>query len=189
MKPIHTFSQRIEFMQRGRATRRFHTVPVHEAQRVDAHSAGVALVALMLMGEVSADRKARVLSAALTHDLGEHRVGDLPAPAKRALGKEWSQRFSLFEHSLLQEHGFMSDLDPADVRVLKLADYIDGCLFCIDERMMGNKGIAEVFDNFWSYLYNDLLLGKHPIMSEAFEIEFASYLERRWNIACVQNGA
>lgn len=97
------------------------------------------------MNTQDAERRNRVLTAALTHDLAEARYGDLPAPAKRELGKEWSRQFSSVEHTALQSYGLVVDLPPRDVRGLKLADYIDGCLFCIEERRMGNRAVVPIF--------------------------------------------
>jgi hypothetical protein len=50
----------------------------------------------------------------------------------------------------------MADITGVEKRQLKIADYIDGMMYCIQERQMGNLLIAPVFRVFYSYM-NGLL--------------------------------
>lgn len=141
---------RIKFIYNGGRTNRYHTVNVIKSQTVAEHSFGVAWFCYLISGT---SPSSALLLAALSHDLAEHEVGDVTAPAKRndpAL-KELIDRA---EHSILAVNGlnFPRVLTEQEKRTLKLADCFDGMMFCIRERKLGNKDIDVVFKNFDSYV-------------------------------------
>lgn len=168
---------KLEFIQNGRETRRFHGLPMLDYQRIDAHQYGVAMLVSLLVGEAApAARQLTLLHAALTHDLAEWVTGDMPAPTKRRLpdyvtsdpisindsigsypgGKRESFRevYGRMEDEIMTEAGFpLVELDARDKRVLKLADAAEGCLHVIRERQMGNAHprLIYCFHEFWKY--------------------------------------
>lgn len=145
-------SKKLKFIQRGRATVRFHGMPMRDYQRVDAHSYGVAMLTTLLTPTAPPARRAQLLQAALEHDLAEHISGDIPAPTKRTL--DIRDLVGKHEERLMAAVGLGAELmlSPEDRRVLKLADAAEGCLHCIEERRMGNQNMGErAFYAFWTY--------------------------------------
>ena len=178
---MRSHTDTLEFIQRGRETKRYHTHPMLDNQRIDAHSFGVAMFTWALVPVASPERRSRLLMAALVHDLAEHHTGDIPAPTKRKLGLR--EQFGGYEDALLQEHAMFVDLDAADARVLKLADNADGALHCIRDYMMGNKYAAEPYHNFFRYLIEEQGLGEIGRAVEAGEQTVRRYIERQWSAA------
>lgn len=133
----------------GSAVRRFHTIQTVAENTVGQHSHGVAMFCMLLEdGKPSAG----LLMKALTHDLAEQYTGDVPSPAKRALGIR--QEFGMVEEELLATVDFSIDVTPHEEVVLKLADCADGMLFCAKERMLGNRSkmIKAAYNNYRSYV-------------------------------------
>jgi len=183
----------LDFVQAGRATVRFHGRRMLDYQRIDAHSYGVAQLVRFIVGEdVEAERMARLLQAALDHDIAEWIAGDIPGPTKRILGPEWRQQFNDYEDTLVRPYHLEHALDAADTRVLKLADAAEGCLHCIEERLMGNQSIVTVFHEFWKYCTEEQKLwlpGWAPggnaldTFHEPGEEVLSRYIERAWTSA------
>lgn len=173
----------LEFIQGGRASRRFHTMPMLDYQRIDSHSYGVAVLTRVLTPNADPARRARLLEAALFHDLAEHIAGDIPAPIKRGLSKAWRDEYTLYEDLLLARENLEVTLNERDHRVLKLADAADGCLHCIDELMHGNRHIIPIYDKFLSYVMEEQLLMEHPEWREEGELVLSQYLDTKWREA------
>lgn len=173
----------LEFIQAGRATRRFHGISMHDAQRIDSHLYGVAVLTQVIAPPQSDGlRAARLMGAALVDgDLAEHITGDLPAPTKRRY-PAFRQELKDYEAELMAEVGIIPpSLDERDMRVLKLADAAEGCLHCIEERKMGNQHIGDrAFYAFWSYLETEQQLLSHPKYREEGEELIQTYIVREW---------
>lgn len=146
------------FIFNGGYSTRWHTLDVHNRQDIGNHSFGVAwLCELITRGSASKC----LIMAALAHDLAEHIVGDIPSPAKRALGI--SKMFDEFEGKHLAEAGvafYGDELELDETAILKFADMLEGMMFCLRERKFGNRNVDIVFQRFRSYVLE--LLGKHP---------------------------
>lgn len=153
----------LDFILNGAETKRYHTWPTLREQTVGAHSFSVAMIVALIAQEADPHDgeglTAPLLMAALTHDLPEHKLGDLPAPAKRSLpalenGKSFRAHWGEMEVELLKGVGldWEAMLGPQQLRWLKLADSMDGALWCVRERAMGNRLICTVYDNFRSYI-------------------------------------
>lgn len=175
---------RMNFIDRGRATRRFHAMEMHDHQRVDAHSFGVAMFTTIIVPTCSPERRSRLLMAALCHDLPEHITGDVPGPAKRILNMR--EQLHEYEEALLHEAGLHYKLDERDQRVLNLADSADGVAHCIAERRKGNSHARRAFINYWEYLCTEQALydpstTDTPI--EAGELELRTWLSQNWMAA------
>ena len=141
------FINRLRFVQNGGSVRRFHTVRTIEPNTVAEHSFGVAwLVWILTEGQA----RARLLMASLAHDLAEQEVGDVPAPAKRALGI--GPDINELEDRILAANGVAFVLTPEEQRTMKLADCLDGMLYCAQERKQGNKFVDEAFEKYHSYV-------------------------------------
>lgn len=139
-----------KFIFNGGYSTRYHTVDVHTRQDIGNHSFGVAwLCELLTDGNASKD----LIMAALAHDLAEHMVGDIPSPAKRALGI--SAMFDEIEGKHLEEAGvgwYKDALSMPEKIILKFADMLEGMTFCVRERKFGNKNVEVIFERFSSYI-------------------------------------
>lgn len=143
---IHT---QVRTLFDGSAVKRFHTIPTVTENTVGQHSHGVAMFCMLLEG---GRPSAELLMKALTHDMAEQYTGDVPSPAKRALGIR--KEFGIIEERLLATVDFSIDVTRHEELVLKLADCADGMLFCARERMFGNKSkmIKNAYKNYGTYV-------------------------------------
>jgi 5'-deoxynucleotidase YfbR-like HD superfamily hydrolase len=192
----------LQFMWDGGETRRYHGFRMLMEDTVGHHSYNVACIIMTVRPAASA----KLLRAALKHDAAEHRVGDLPAPTKRALphsrlddgwrtldpGVEYSFRevFGNYEESVAEDYGvdLEQDLPPEDAWVLKFADSLDGMRFCANERALGNKTrrLEECYEAFDSYVRKLLFNDDHfefagvaqikPLAQHATELDREAFL-------------
>lgn len=169
----------LEFLRAGRAVRRYHTTPMLEYQRIDAHSYGVAQIARFLSQDLPPERQLAIIKEALDHDLAEHRTGDMPAPAKREMNIR--EQFAEHEarHMLLAGWEFQA-LSDEERRIVKIADCADGALHCIHERAMGNQHVRTPFYNFWTYLVEECKCG---VSLDTREYELRNYIAWDWKAA------
>lgn len=146
--------ERMAYVRRALNVRRYHQHTTLEVDTVGKHSAGVAMFLLVL----DPDCRKEVLVAAITHDLGEFEIGDLPAPTKRRVSAACKSELDALEDAMLHELGFGVDLTDEEHALLKLCDYLDGYTFSVEERERGNRSMKIVGDNFASYIpqYLDL---------------------------------
>lgn len=186
----------LDFILNGAETKRYHTWPTLREQTVGAHSFSVAMLcALMAQDADPVDGEGLtvpLLMAALTHDLAEHKMGDIPAPAKRSLpafkyenGNDditFREMWGRLENGHLISVGLDWEhlLTPKQKRWLKLADAMDGALWCARERAMGNKLIGPVFQNFSDYIVQ--LLHK-PGAEESMVHSLVQYINDMWEQA------
>lgn len=136
----------LEFITLGAEVRRYHTLTTLQTETVGHHSHGVALLCWVL----DPDAHARLLMAALTHDLAEQLTGDIPSPAKRDLniGADLED----LERDVMRTAGFPQPvLGPSELRTLKLADLAQGALTCVRELQLGNSRMRIVLDRYISY--------------------------------------
>lgn len=144
----------LEFLLAGAEVLRYHTVQTLQRETVGHHSHGVACLVLLLDPQASA----RLLRAALLHDLAEQHTGDIPSPAKREYGI--GEQVEQLERRLMAEAGITyPQLGAADARTLKLADIAHGALFCLREMSLGNRRMRTVYDRYMSYAHQMLLKG------------------------------
>lgn len=135
---------------RSGGTMRYHTHAARmiKTQDVAQHSFNVVWLAMALThGRLSRDG----VLAALEHDAAEHWTGDLPAPTKRALGIR--EQFAEFELATMVHEfgGAAAAPNLLETIVLKLADAMEGALFCTHEIAMGNRLMRGILENFISY--------------------------------------
>lgn len=117
-----------ELLQAWRAgrVRRWHTNP-HLARTddfVDGHSNRVAVIALTLYPEMSRDG----IIYALTHDHGEHAVGDMSYMVKAAK-PEVAAALQEMEDEKRADLGFGCVEDEREQKIVKLADWLDAWLW------------------------------------------------------------
>jgi 5'-deoxynucleotidase YfbR-like HD superfamily hydrolase len=124
---------------------------------------------------------AELLKACLYHDLPETATGDIPAPVK------WHSPVMRTELGRLEDifinmHNLKCKLEPWEEHVLKFADGLELAYFCVDQRMLGNKYVAEMFKN----IFNSLRTIENPVSSmltaDKLKKEMKS-LQEAWNAA------
>lgn len=141
-----TLREQIDFAHNAGLTRRYHTRPVIQGDTVAEHSYNATWLVSILAGD---NVKANLLMAALTHDMAEHIMGDIPAPTKRAFAD--LAAFAVQEDALLEEYGFAYALTPSQKRLLKLADIYASVLTCIKERALGSRYLDDICLKFLGY--------------------------------------
>lgn len=193
----------LDFMWRGGNVVRYHTHPTLRPDYVGHHSYNGACMVMVL-------RPGRDDLAVefLKHDMSEWKFGDMPAPAKRAMpaydshfGVEgepptsFREVFGQLEEEAMVDAGIVvRSLAPADAWLLKLVDALDGMRYCVQERRMGNAGIAECYHNFNDYVC-ELMFGKrmsgiaqlHAIPLECAQpqdLELYKFLQGEWHDLC-----
>ena len=139
---------RLRMVERSARVRRYHTEPLLHAQNVGEHTYGVMwLVMLMTDGQASRN----LLIAALQHDSPEHEVGDIPAPTKRLTGMKAA--FDELEDDHMNSLALGSPLLSDDeANILKMADCLEGAMFCAFELRRGNRDIETAFRNYLAYI-------------------------------------
>jgi 5'-deoxynucleotidase YfbR-like HD superfamily hydrolase len=163
-----TLREQIDFAHNGGLTRRYHTRPVIQGDNVAEHSYNTSWLLYLIAGE---NLKSNMIMAAITHDMAEHIMGDIPAPTKRAFTD--LAQFSVHEDALLEEYGFAFPLTNNQKRVLKLADIYASVLTCIKERTLGNRHLDDICVKFISYA-----LELNPVGAEK---EVFDVLVEKWN--------
>lgn len=147
MKALH---ERIKFIYDGGCVKRYHTKPTIRENTVGQHSFGVAMFCYLLAGESTTPH---LLLAALSHDLAEQVTGDISSPTKRKY-PDLAAKVQELEYELLGENNLFWEehaLSKEEVETLKLADCLDGMMFCISERSLGNASIADVYHRYYHY--------------------------------------
>lgn len=139
----------LHFVYSGALTKRFHTVETIKTQNIAEHSFGVAWLCEWL---TNGGASKELIMAALEHDLAEQVTGDIPAPAKRQLGIR--DLIGKREETILRNNGlrYADGLNTQEISVLKMADAIDGMVFCLREMQLGNTTMNVVFIRFRSYV-------------------------------------
>lgn len=140
--------KRIDFIRLGGLVTRYHTKNTIQPNTVGHHSFGVAwMIYILTDGTPSVN----LVYAALSHDLAEQVTGDISSPTKRRFPK-LAEMIQLMEDETLEAHGLFFQLTDAEARVLKIADCLDGMLYCVSEFELGNYSIMEVYNRYISYI-------------------------------------
>ena len=143
----------VDFVRMGGLTKRYHTQHVNKENTVAAHSFGVAWMVYFLTSVDGQVCSHNLIMAALAHDLAEQVTGDISSPTKRKF-PDLAKMVQEMEIELLSEHNlnFEAHLTPDEKRILKLADCLDGALYCIGEIQLGNRSIMEVYNRYCNYI-------------------------------------
>lgn len=172
--------QRMVQWRAGLHVRRYHIVPTIGEQTVGHHSAGVALIIMMCHPTPSAE----LLKAALSHDLPEGQIGDIPAQTRWAdatLSHIWTTI----------EHGIAADLDlpweamltKSELVCLKIADCLELVWWAWEQTLMGNANYRRVAQRGDEFLCSGLVdwtlapVGFAKLHAELHNTLFSSRLE------------
>lgn len=140
--------KRLNMIMRSARVRRYHTEDTQQQQNVGEHTYGVMwLVYLLTDGACSKD----LLLATLMHDAPEYITGDVPSPVKAAHNVR--PAFERMEAELMEVLRIPQPvISDHAARTLKLADCLEGALFCVTEAQRGNRLIKVCLVNYISYL-------------------------------------
>lgn len=193
--------RQLDFIYAAGETRRFHTWPVLRSQNVADHSWHVAMLGHLLYGQEEPGMRAVFMWALMTHDMAECQMGDIPSPAKRRMdtlleledkSKTFRQQWGEAEQEVMSKYAFDFEkfLDEEELRRFKLVDAMEGAMYCVTERMMGNKRIAEPFKNFCKYINEKLVDIDEEVPLEPRsktvherEWELFTYIKAQWEVA------
>ena len=169
---MNALRQQLEFIFNGGAVKRYHTVNTIHTQTDADHSFGVAwLVWMLTEGRASA----KLLMAALAHDLAEHVTGDVPSQTKRVA--DIGAKMAGLEAIHRGAAGVEFYLTEEEERVLDLADNLEGMMFCVAERRMGNRN-AEL----WYLRFLDYALSVQAVTPNVPEV--LNVIQNLWREAC-----
>lgn len=172
--------KQLDFIMEGALTKRYHCTDTLKEQNVAEHSFIVAwLLALMYHENDDKLELYQLVSLALLHDLAEAQIGDIASPIKRA-HPELKGVLDIAEEGALQASGFNPIImTPIQKRKLKLADNMEGMLFCVRERFKGNKKIVLAYKNYLQYTKElEPLPGKEL---ELFNLIKELWYDAEWN--------
>jgi 5'-deoxynucleotidase YfbR-like HD superfamily hydrolase len=180
----------VNFVYAAGETRRFHTWPVLREQNVAAHSWHVMMLGYVLYGQDLPGCTFQFIMALATHDMAECRMGDLPSPAKRTMdslltledkGTSFREQWGVAEQSVLHRYNmdWEQQLTDEEKRRMKVVDAMEGAIYCVRERAMGNTLITEPWRNFSKYLSEVLV----DISDEVpLEERQSTVHEREWDL-------
>lgn len=134
-------------------TKRLHTWSIIGQQNIAEHSWGVAMLIRDLYRRANLIPRAQLLMAALSHDLPEGHLGDMPAPLKwkEPEIKHRYERLEREEAIRLHVHD-EPDLSEDEKRILEFADKLELLWFCVEQRRLGNFGIQLVYTRQRDYI-------------------------------------
>ncbi len=109
-------------------SRRWHTNADlnHTVDSVGGHGSRVALLLLYFAPNISRE----AIIEAISHDLGEYKVGDFPAPFKWE-NPDLAKTISKIEKEVVKSMGIPTfTLTPKETNLIKLCDMLDAWLWC-----------------------------------------------------------
>lgn len=172
----HLITEQAAFLRAGGYTRRYHGWRTIKDDLVGSHSYNVANLVMLLRP----DCRKELLMVAIRHDSAEWIAGDSPSDVKRQV-PELKVALDAYEDKVFADIGLtLPDLTDDEYKVLKIADNLDGLMFCVQEREMGNLLIVPVFNTYNRYLraqlaplsFRDDAPPEHKIYND---------LSERWN--------
>jgi 5'-deoxynucleotidase YfbR-like HD superfamily hydrolase len=118
-------------------------------QTTGQHAYNVALILMWMCGDALSPE---LLKAGLLHDAGERWVGDVPGPTKKHLDINGALEQAEVLELQMNTDLTVPALNDMDAKLLRIADALEGCVYCRRELDMGNTLIAPVLRNYSRYL-------------------------------------
>jgi len=120
----------VNTLESGRVTR-YHAAPMVSPQSLGSHQWGVLMIVLYITG---GDASRDLILEAVMHDAAELYTGDVPFNAKRA-NPDLKSHLERLETAARYDHLLLEPqiLTLADTAILKLADTLEGFIWCCEE--------------------------------------------------------
>ena len=161
-----------KYLRNAGHVKRWHTVRTLKEETVAQHTYGVmSLLVELCNGKPSS----KLLCAALCHDIAEQHTGDIPATTKWNF-PEIAIAIKNAELDTENRMGATFDLTPEEVLLLKAADMLDLCWFCLEERALGNKNVVEIYERGMDYLSKMPFMGAVNIKIGELKSEWSKLL-------------
>lgn len=139
----------LELLSTGQ-TQRYHTEALTKPQDVAQHTYNMLWIAWKLAGEKPS---AGLLMGVLSHDAGERYTGDMPGPVKHHICADAA--LDALEAKRLKERCDVSldlNLTPVEKEIIRLADRVEGMVYCFREWRRGNQEIKPALRNYIDYV-------------------------------------
>lgn len=133
-----TLIEKLRIIYKGGMVKRFHNRPVIHAQNNAEHQYMVASIACLLYPDISV----YLLKNILWHDIYEYETGDMPWAIKRA-NLDIKAAIVRIEQQSKEKYGLTTDLNTNEHNFLKLSEYFECLIFCIEERKLGNQEFSR----------------------------------------------
>ena len=164
---MKTIKERVQFAHAGSLVVRFHQHIGHRLNTDGQHSWGVATLCLFLSDGLPSNK---LLLAALTHDLAEQVMGDVPFPVKRSI-PGLKKTLDDAERDWLRRYDLDFPLTEAERSILTLADSLDGILYCASEAALGNRTLHPVYVKWLAVVETALVtLTQREVINAVIEI-------------------
>lgn len=143
---MKTLLERAHLARRAGRVNRYHQHTLLRSENVAEHTFGL-LNLLMVMTDQQIT--AKLLLAAIKHDMGEYVSGDIPSPVKHNLPVEGQMYIDALEDFGVTEiHANEEGLSEWEALLLKSCDLLDGLLKCVEEKRMGNYTIESIGEKY-----------------------------------------
>lgn len=140
--------KQLEFVLKGGLTKRYHTNGTIREQNVAEHSFFVAWLLELMYGALGRN----LAFAAVFHDIAEGAVGDVASPVKRSICQLKGLLDTAEANALRAVELTAPRFSEEEYRRLKMADNMEGLLYCVEEIRRGNSDAIEIYNNFLSYV-------------------------------------
>lgn len=144
---------RLELYRRGMRLKRWHTMEPTVQQNIGHHSAGVCSIIIELYHPVVPP--ARLLVAAITHDMPEATIGDIPTTVKWS-NPAFANYLDKMETEWFEKHDIANPeyiLADDELALLKICDLLELYIFAWEEMNRGNKEFEPVWLRVGNVLY------------------------------------
>lgn len=164
-------TEKLDILRRGGLVRRYHTARALRTQTVGEHCYHMGVLYDFLCGLANVTPSARVHRAIRYHDTPEAVYGDIPSPAKRAMG---NAELDTLEEKLLGDLGVVAgDLTPAEKWVLKFLDCAEGAMTCAEEHTQGNRYMRDIGLRYLTYIKEHLENAPEDLSGALFTTSYA----------------
>lgn len=137
-----TLFEKLKIIYNGGMVKRFHNRPVLHTQNNAEHQYMVASIVCLLYPKISAS----MLKNMLWHDIYEYETGDMPWAIKRA-NPDIKAAIVRIEEQSIKKYNLTYKANPIEHSLLKLAEYFECMIFCINEMKLGNTEFNKsIFD-------------------------------------------
>lgn len=135
-----TPEEKVRYLREAAAVERCHTLPHHGSYSLGQHQHGC----LMLLLALKPDASRALMVAVSVHDVPERWFGDVPYPAKAAMGFQTKMRLQHAEECVLESLGVRQVLTEEEKIWLEHVDKLELFLWTTDQLAMGNRNVEPM---------------------------------------------